>query len=1183
MKRFLFLVLLLGIAFATTNTTTTSGTWTSGTWRESTDTPPTPIDIELSTKIQSTLNVVPDNTSYNPGSTVVLTITKSAVWAYNGTFSASSSAPAGAGSSSSPNDKNVALNFNSGVFNAIYDRFSSGCAYWVNSSVKFACLNKDSDGSCTPSPTNPNIGSCLYNPFSAGGTTGQRAITYYNKTSSFFSGNGKVIGICNGTISVNGVVAGNIENVNTYSITIPSNASGTYPVKVAMSYKCFFALDRLFSGSPSHLDPLYYRISNISVYNTINLTVLPPTCTDKASISLSSPPINLDCTTNSTSITLTVTNKGNVTVTVNSITASVGTLNIYPGQLPISLAPGQSYLVNGTFSYNGATSSVRFTASGNATVCGAPVTVTATWNTSVNRSCACSPPSFKVTATPASLIVNDSTRTQNVNLSVTNTGSTPFNITAITVSGLHTYTFSPRVPILVNAGQTVNIIGNFTWNGQLPTGTTIVTFTVIATNPCGSATNTTTITVHPPPCAENASMSMTGPGPINLNASNQSTITITLTNTGNSPITVNAITASSGTFTPNAGQLPRLLPVGGSITVTGVYTYNGPVPVFITFTASGNATLCGTPTTVTAKWIVRVNGSACPDIYSFTVSAAPNPATLNTSNQARINITITNTGNISLNVTGITTASSNTSFTNLNTTLPLLIPAGQSRTIEGTLTTPANFTGTVTFLISASAYPCGVLMTLTNTTTITINPCNQSASITITGPAAATLNGSNQTTMTFNITNTGNVNVTITDILPSVGSFAPTGLPAVITPGNSILVSGVYTYNGATPVSVFFTAVGNATECGVPRTVSATMAVPVVITSCLSAGIMIVGHSPEPVTLVNNRANLTLTITNNGSVPINVTGFATSPGFAFTPTDALPFQLTVGEARNFQGEIRYTGAGAPPGNFTITVFANTSATDICGLASVNDTASVGVVTEYLPNLVPEFNGSFSRIGPQEERQINVSIRNKGPGDATSFDSNITVQRCNSATDCEKPMLYNYVFGSSGLNAGEATPPEELSLTCEGWDHINIDVRADVADEVQETSETDNNDTRTISCAKESCSISGPDKIEQPGEYVYTASCFDANRAPVMCSEILSENFRWSFRPPPLTGYPSSFIYYEAAYSGDMLNTSILRVQQIFTNGTLLMWANGTLKDYQNSYIVCDYRVAVNANICIQHI
>ncbi len=629
------------------------------------------------------------------------------------------------------------------------------------------------------------------------------------------------------------------------------------------------------------------------------------------------------------------------------------------------------------------------------------------------------------------------------------------------------------------------------------------------------------------------------------------------------------------------------IPSSGAVGISGTDPFNfgisqvGTETCTVTFTSPGGNAVCGASLAL---------NSPCMDAAIMTLTAT-DPIYVNGSAQAHITLTLTNTGNATAavpNAASITVAGG-TFAPGASVSFPLTVAAnGGSVSIPGVYTR-SGLASTANFSVSGTYGACGTNIPFT-ARYISNVLCPQHASFSLSATNPINLNGSNQSLITLTLTNTGNVSLSVQgalNITASSGIFAPAAaFPVSLGVGGSAGINGVYTAGAQS--SVLFRVNASGAECGIPVAISQATNSSIVV--CPVAGIAILGVSEVPIGFVNRSADIVITVINNGTVPMNVTGFKVSPGFFISPTDTFPVVMNPGDIRNFPANIKYIigGAASLPPSVTITLMGITNAVLSCG-GSNNVTDAVNEPIMQKGDLVSIIDAPLA-MNQSVSMNANVTVRNRGSGNVTLATTlNVRLYHCHSTDpdDCQIFSSRNYT--TDPLPAGQEAPSVLTDdFTCAGYPYIRISSTANAGWDATAEDPIDfanNNDSKLVRCSMNRCEISGPLEMRLPGPYTFMATCFDGENHTVDCGGpdgmLDIYGFNWTYAPGPQDA--SSFVYYiMGGMSGSANENSTIEVQNIIANGTLSITAAAKVREF-NQAINCTHAVKAYGNPCVLHI
>ena len=259
----------------------------------------------------------------------------------------------------------------------------------------------------------------------------------------------------------------------------------------------------------------------------------------------------------------------------------------------------------------------------------------------------------------------------------------------------------------------------------------------------------------------------------NVNVGSNATLPVTVSNTGTAPLTISGVVSSAAQYTFAPSVFPLVIPVGGNsvLNVTFAPSAAGLVNGTLTFTHDAP----GSPT------VYNVSGTGYVPAPVFAVSpVAPlNFGSVNVGLSANLNVTVSNTGDATLTLTGI--ASSNPQYTFTPNAFPVNIAAGGNQVFVVTFTPTAAgpVNANLTFTHNAAGSPSAYAVTGIGFTTAPVFGVSPSplafGNVSVGGTA----------TLPVTVTNSGNAPLTISGIVSSdaVYTFAPNTFPINVAAG----------------------------------------------------------------------------------------------------------------------------------------------------------------------------------------------------------------------------------------------------------------------------------------------------------------------------------------------------------------------------------------------------------------
>ncbi|MFZ3216971.1 MAG: choice-of-anchor D domain-containing protein [Candidatus Acidiferrales bacterium] len=374
---------------------------------------------------------------------------------------------------------------------------------------------------------------------------------------------------------------------------------------------------------------------------------------------------------------------------------------------------------------------------------------------------------------------------------------------------------------------------------------------------------------------------------------------VKLTNSGNSNLTINLATVAGTGFGISGLSLPTILTAGQSLSFSAQFapTAAGAESGGINFTDSAP----GSPqvlSMVATGVATASNLNASPGSVAF-----GNVAVGSTGQQT---ITLTNTGNASATISGI--SASGTGFSATGLTTPLTLTANQTTTFAAKFapTTAGNATGSIV---------------------ISDNANNPTVSIALSGAGVQGALSANPSSINFGsllVGASGSVNVTLSNsgtasVAISQGSALGTGfsisglsVPLTLTAGQTTTFAAKFSPTAAGSatgsVSIISNAPGSPLVIALSGSVTAAQPQLTISPASVVFGSVSVGSSGTKTVTLTNAGNATLTVTQ-----------ATPAGSGFSMTGAsLPMTITAGNSASFSAVFAPSATGAASGSIAVT-------------------------------------------------------------------------------------------------------------------------------------------------------------------------------------------------------------------------------------------------------------------------
>ena len=409
-----------------------------------------------------------------------------------------------------------------------------------------------------------------------------------------------------------------------------------------------------------------------------------------------------------------------------------------------------------------------------------------------------------LSSTPASIDFGNvsvgSNATQSVTL--TNSGTAMVTVSQAKISG-SAFAVTQGTPLSsIPAGQSASLQIRFAPSsaGNL-TGSLTVTSNA-SNSPTTVALSGTGAAVTSQLSATPSSLSF---GSVNVGAS--SFLGLALKNSGNSNVTISGVTTTGSGYGASGVAANTTLTPGQTATlnVTFAPTAAGNVAGSVSVTSdAGNSpatiALSGTGAAVTSQL------SATPSSLSF--------GSVNLGGGSSLGVTLTNNGNSNVTISSVST--SGTGYSTSGVSANATLTPGQTATLNVTFapTAAGNVTGTVSVSSNASNSPTTIALSGTGaavTSQLTATPTSLSF---------GSVNEGASSSLGVTLTNSGNSNVTISDVSTSGAGYSASGVSAnaTLTPGQTATLNVTFAPTAAGSVAGSVAATSNAGNS--PTTIS---------------------------------------------------------------------------------------------------------------------------------------------------------------------------------------------------------------------------------------------------------------------------------------------------------------------------------------------------------------------------
>jgi hypothetical protein len=728
-----------------------------------------------------------------------------------------------------------------------------------------------------------------------------------------------------------------------------SNTCASVPVNGSCSISVSFTPSAMgyLSGSVG----LTHNGGGIAVVNLFGTGQAP-------SASLSAPSFATTAVGSSTTATATLTNTGIAAISVTAPTAA----SVSGADFSfVSTTCGSSLSASSSCSVT-----VRFSPTSTAARSGTLsfATGAGTVNASLNATGVQGGASWSVSSlTFATQQVSTSSAVQTV--TVTNSGTAPLTISSVAVStGSADYSqASPGcTTLVVNGSCTISVTFTPSTPGARPGTITLVHngsgSSSISLSGTGQAQGGTLSTPSFPATAVGA----------------QSTATATLTNTGVGPLSVTVPSSASVTgsaFSFVSTTCGSSVAVGANCTVTVKFAPTSTAAASGTLTVNTGAGSLSAPLGSTG---IQGYASVSPASLTFTAQQTSTTSAVQT-------ITVTNTGTNVLTFTGVGVATGSAHFGQSNTC--------GSVVVNGTCTISVSFTPSATGSLSGSV---GLTHNGGGVAVVNLTGTGQAPSATLSTPSFSTTAVGSNSTATATLTNTGIASISVTT--PNAASVTGTDFSFVSTTcGTSLAASTSCT------VTVRFSPTSTAARSGSlsfatgAGTMSASLnSTGVQGNASLSTSSLTFGNR----TISSSSAGQSVTLTNNGSAPLMVSGVAISSGSAdFSQSGGCNTTLAINGTCTMTVTFTPSAAGARSGTLSFTT--NGSGATSVSLSGTGVAAASITSLGFSPTAVAAGTTSTFSWATSNASSASVSCSAPASGSGSGTSGSITVSTSATGT------------------------------------------------------------------------------------------------------------------------------------------------------------------------------------------
>lgn len=521
--------------------------------------------------------------------------------------------------------------------------------------------------------------------------------------------------------------------------------------------------------------------------------------------------------------------------------------------------------------------------------------------------------------------------------------------TAFAVSGV-------SLPLSLAAGASTNL--TVTANPQTA-GSISETLSVVS-NASNSPTSVALTTTASAPAAAVATLNPTSLNFGSVTVGSSSAKSVVISNSGTASLTISQITSTGSGYTVGGFTLPIVLAAGAST------SFNVNFAPTTTGSANGSVSLTGNASNSPANLPLTGSGAAAP-VAQLTV----NPTTSNFGNvtvgsTSTQSVSITNSGNVSVTISQITT--SGAGFTLAGVNVPLTLNPGQSSTYTAQFSPTAVGSASGQISVTSTASNSPTLISLSGTGVAAPAP---QLSVNATSLSFGSVTVGSSGTKSVTISNSGNANLTISQITTSGNGFSgsPITLPLTLTPGQTASYTAQFapTAVGSASGQISF---GSNSPTNPTVSLAGTGIAAQVLTLSVSQSSLAFGS-----VTVGNNSSQSLVLTNTGNANVTVSQI-TITGTGFTGSGiTTPLTLTPGQTATYTAQFAPTAAGSASGQITFTSNASNSPATVA-------LAGTGVAATVLQLTASPTSIGFGNVNVGSTATQSVAITNTGNANVT---------------------------------------------------------------------------------------------------------------------------------------------------------------------------------------------------------
>ena len=484
-----------------------------------------------------------------------------------------------------------------------------------------------------------------------------------------------------------------------------------------------------------------------------------------------------------------LTNTGSAAVKISGVSASGTGFSATGVSTPATINPSQSVALTASFAPStpgSATGSISILSDAANSTLKIPLD-----GTGAQAGLSILPASFNFGS-----VIDGQTKSQN--FAVTNTGTASLTIAQLSVTG------------------TAYSVSGLATPATLPPGNTAAFSVLFAPTIAGGLAGTVTVSSNAPNSPSSLALSGTGvaasvtlsTSPASLsfpsvNAGISSSKNVTITNSGNSSLTISQIAVNARDFAASGIATPLTLAAGKNAVMS------------VSFSPTAAENITGNVTVMSsqgASAVIPVSGSAVQSAVNLTPSSV-SFGNVTVGSPSTQTIKLTNSGTGALTFSQVSVTGGGFSLSTLS--LPITLNAGLSTTfnVQFAPASAGTASGSVTIVSNAPNSPA--LIALSGTGVSATPVLSFSTAVLDFG----SVNTGSSSTQSVTVTNTGNANVTISQISESGAGFtlSGAGTPVTLTPGQTLAFNVIFAPSSQGIFSGTVMVTSNAT--GSPTTI----------------------------------------------------------------------------------------------------------------------------------------------------------------------------------------------------------------------------------------------------------------------------------------------------------------------------------------------------------------------------